>query len=93
MTACSYQRNFNHIFANIPILLGSKKEDFFEWLERLQTACLQSACDIHAEALGITGDGVWDCLLGMPTDQPLAASRELKRYFSDVSSLGHAAAN
>ena len=32
-------------------------------------------------------------LMGMPTDQPWAASREgLKRYLSDLTSLGHAAA-
>ena len=35
-----YQRNFDHIFASIPIYDGSNREDFFPWLERLEAACL-----------------------------------------------------
>ena len=27
------QRNFDHIFPSIPVLNGTKKEDFFEWIE------------------------------------------------------------
>ena len=39
------------------------------------------------------GDGGQDCLMGMATEQSWATSREeLKRYFSDITFLGHAAA-
>ena len=62
------------------------------WLERLETTCLQTGCDIHMEALGRAGGGILDCLIGMPNNQPWEASREeLKRCFSDLTSLGHTA--
>ena len=34
-----YQRNFDHIFASIPIYDESNREGFFPWLEWLETAC------------------------------------------------------
>ena len=46
LTVSIYQRNFDHIFASIPIFDGSKKEDLFEWLERLETVCLQNGHNI-----------------------------------------------
>ena len=43
--------------------------------------------------LGRAGGGVCDYLMGRPTDQPWVESREeCKRCFSDLTSLGHAAA-
>ena len=47
-----YQRNFDHIFASIPIYDGSNREDFFPWLERLEAACFYSGRNIKTEALG-----------------------------------------
>ena len=38
----TYQRNFNHIFASIPIYDGSDKEGFFPWLEHLEAVCFYS---------------------------------------------------
>ena len=35
----TYQRNFYHIFASIPIYDGSDREGFFPWLESLEAAC------------------------------------------------------
>ena len=35
----TYQRNFDHIFASIPIYDGSDREGFFPWLECLEPAC------------------------------------------------------
>ena len=46
----------------IPIFDGSKKEDFFVWLEKLETACLQSGHDICLETLtkaGVVVSTVW----------------------------------
>ena len=34
------QRNFDHIFASIPIYDGSNIEEFFKWVERLEATCL-----------------------------------------------------
>ena len=42
----NYQRNFDHIFASIPIYDGSNWEEFFPWLE-----CLEAACFIAGEIL------------------------------------------
>ena len=39
LTTSSYQRNFDHIFASIPIYDGSDRESFFPWLECLEAAC------------------------------------------------------
>ena len=33
LATSTYQRNFDHIFASIPIYNGSNREDFFPWLE------------------------------------------------------------
>ena len=38
----TYQRNFDHIFANIPIYDGSDREGFFPLLEHLEAACFYS---------------------------------------------------
>ena len=37
----TYQRNFDHIFASIPIYDGSDREGFFPWLKCLEVACFQ----------------------------------------------------
>ena len=39
LATCTYQWNFNHIFASIQIYNGSDREGFFPWLERLEAAC------------------------------------------------------
>ena len=36
----TYQRNFNHLFASIPIYDGSDREGFFPWLEGLEADLL-----------------------------------------------------
>ena len=38
LATSTYQRNFDHIFASIPIYDGSDREGFFLWLECLETA-------------------------------------------------------
>ena len=50
LATSTYQRNFDHIFASIPIYDGSNREDFFPWLERLETACFYSGRNIKTEA-------------------------------------------
>ena len=39
LTMSTYQCNFDHIFASIPIYDGSDREGFFLWLEHLEAAC------------------------------------------------------
>ena len=39
LATSTYQHNFDHIFASIPIYDGSDREGFFPWLELLEAAC------------------------------------------------------
>ena len=48
----TYQRNFDHIFAGIPIYDGSDREGFFPWLGHLEAACFYSRRNVKIEALG-----------------------------------------
>ena len=88
-----YQRDFDHIFASIPIYDGSNREDFFPWLEHLEAACFYSGRNIKTEALGRSAGPVQNVIMALPNAHSWKAIREeLKRCFSDQTSLGHAAA-
>ena len=89
----TYQHNFNHIFASIPIYDGSDREGFFPWLEYLEAACFYSGRNIKTEALGRSAGPVQNVIMALPNARSWKAIREeLKRCFSDQISLGHAAA-
>ena len=93
LATSTYQRNFDHIFASIPIYNGSNREDFFPWLECLEAACFYSGRNIKTEALGRSAGPVQNVIMTLPNACSLKAIREeLKRCFSDQTSLGHAAA-
>ena len=51
LATSTYQRNFDHIFASIPIYDGSDRESFFLWLQHLEAACFYSGRNIKTEAL------------------------------------------
>ena len=88
-----YQHNLDHIFASIPIYDGSDREGFFPWLECLEAACFYSGKNIKTEALGRSAGPVQNVIMALPNAHSWKAIREeLKRYFSDQTSLGHAAA-
>ena len=93
MATSTYQWNFDHIFASIPIYDGSDREGFFPWLERLEAACFYSGRNIKTEALGRSAGPVQNVIMTLPNACYWKAIREeLKRCFSDQTSLGHAAA-
>ena len=48
----TYQRNFDHIFASIPIYDGSDREGFFPWLECLEAACFYSGRNMKNRSFG-----------------------------------------
>ena len=52
LATLTYQCNFDHIFASIPIYDGSNREGFFPCLECLEAACFYSGRNIKTEALG-----------------------------------------
>ena len=80
-------------FASIPIYDGSNREDFFPWLERLEAACFYSGRNIKTEALGRSTGPVQNVIMALPNAHSWKIIREeLKRCFSNQTSLGHAAA-
>ena len=89
LATSTYQRNFDHTFASIPIYDGSNREDFFPWLERLEAACFYSGRNIKTEALGRSAGPVQNVIMALPNAHSWKAIREeLKRCFSDQTSLG-----
>ena len=82
-----------NLFANIPIYDGSDRESFFPWLEHLEAACFYSGRNIKTEALGRSAGPVQNVIMALPNARSWRPIREeLKRCFSDQTSLGHAAA-
>ena len=93
LATSTYQRNFDHIFASIPIYDGSNREDFCPWLECLEAACFYSGRNIKTEALGRSAGPVQNAIMALQNACSWKAMREeLKRCFSDQTSLGHTAA-
>ena len=93
LATSTYQRNFDHIFASIPIYDGSDREGFFPWLECLEVACFYSGRNIKTEASGRSAGPVQNVIMALPNARPWRPIREeLKRCFSGQTSLGHAAA-
>ena len=93
LATLTYQRNFDHIFASIPIYDESDREGFFPWLEHLEAAGFYSGRNIKMEALGRSAGPVQNVIMPLPNAISWRAIREeLKRCFSDQTSLGHAAA-
>ena len=92
LATSTYQRNFDHIFASIPIYDGSDRKGFFPWLEHLEAACFYSGRKIKTEALGRLAGPVQNVIMALPNACSWKAIREeLKRCFSDQTSLEHAA--
>ena len=93
LATSTYQCNFDHIFASIPIYDGSDREGLFPWLEHLEAACFYSGRNIKMEALGRPAGPVQNVIMALPNARSQRAIREeVKRCFSDQTSLGHAAA-
>ena len=92
LSTSTYQQNFDHIFASIPIYDG-RDRGFFPWLECLEAACFYSGRNIKTEALGRSAGPIQNVIMALLNACSWKAIREeLKRCFSDQTSLGHAAA-
>ena len=66
LATSTYQRNFDHIFASIPIYDGSDREGFFPWFERLEAACFYSGGNIKTEALSRSTGPVQNVIMALP---------------------------
>ena len=71
LATSTYQRNFDHIFASIPIYDGSVREGFFPWLECLEAACFYSGRNIKTEALGRSAGPIQNVIMVLPNAQVL----------------------
>ena len=81
----THQRNYDHIFASIPVYDGSNRDDFFPWLDHLEAACYYCGRDIKTEALGRSAGPVQNVIMALPHNKPWSAIREeLKRCFSEL---------
>ena len=88
----THQRNFDHIFASIPVYDGSNRDEFFLWIDRLEAACYYCGRDIKTEALGRSAGPVQNVIMALPHNKLWSAIREeLKHCFSNQISLGHTA--
>ena len=72
----TYQRNFDHIFASIPIYDGSDREGFFPWLEHLEAACFYSGRNIKTEALGRSAGPIQNVIMALPNARSWRPIRE-----------------
>ena len=92
LATSTYQRNFDHIFASIPIYDRSCREGFFPWLGCLEVVCFYSGRNIKTGALDRPAGPVQNMIMALPNAKSWRPIREeLKRCFSDQTSLGHAA--
>ena len=66
LATSTYQRNFDHIFASIPIYDGCDREGFFPWLECLEATCFYSGRNIKTEALGRSVGPVQNVIMTLP---------------------------
>ena len=93
LATSTYQRKFNHIFVGIPIYDRSDREGFFPWLEHLEAACFYSGRNIEMEDLGRCIGPIQNVIMALQNARSWRPIKEeLKRCFSDQTSLGHAAA-
>ena len=93
LATSTYQRNFNHIFACIPTYDRSDREGFFPWLECLEAACFYSGRNVKTEVLGRSAGPIQNLIMALPNARSWRPIREeLKRCFSDQTSLGYVAA-
>ena len=89
----THERNYDHIFASIPIYDGSNREEFFPWLDHLEAACYYCGRDIKTEVLGRSAGPVQNVIMALPHNKSWSAIREeLEHCFLDQISLGHTAA-
>ena len=86
------QRNFDYMFANIKVYNGENPEEFDEWAERLETACMISNRDIREAAITLSSGAVTKVIKSMNKNEPWSVIKaELKRCFSENKTKVHAA--
>ena len=85
LATSTYQRNFDHIFASIPIYDGSDREDFFPQLRHLEAACFYSGINIKTEALGRSAGPVQNVIMALPHARSWRPIREELKSMQPLS--------
>ena len=87
------QRNFDYMFSNIKVYNGENPDEFDEWAERLETACMISGRDIREAAITLSSGAVTKVIKSMNKTEPWSVLKaELRRCFSENKTHIHAAA-
>ena len=89
LATSTYQHNFDHTFASIPIYDGSDREGFFPWLECLEASCFYSGRNIKAEALVRSAGPVQNVIMALPNAHSWKAiKRGIEEMFLRSNFLG-----
>ena len=72
----TYQRNVDHIFASLPVYVGSDREVFFPCLECIEAACFYSGRNIKTEALGRSAGPIQNVIMALPNARSWRPIRE-----------------
>ena len=85
------QRNFDYMFSNIKVYNGENPDEFAEWADRLETACMISNRDIREAAIALSAGAVTKVIKSMNKTEPWSVIKaELKRCFSENKTKVHA---
>ena len=85
------QRNFDYMFSNIKVYNGENPDEFEEWADRLETACMISNRDIREAAIALSAGAVTKVIKNMNKTEPWSVIKaELKRCFSENKTKVHA---
>ena len=86
------QRNFDYMFANIKVYNGENPEEFDDWAERLETACMISGRDIREAAITLSSGAATKVIKSMNKTEPWSVIKaELRRCFSENKTKIHSA--
>ena len=86
------QRNFDYMFAKIKVYNGENPDEFEEWAERIETACMISGRDIREAAIALSAGAVTKVIKSMNKTEPWSVIKaELKRCFSENKTEVHGA--
>ena len=85
------QRNFDYMFSNIKVYNGENPDEFEEWADRLETACMISNRDIREAAIALSAGAVTKVIKSMDKTEPWSVIKaEPKRCFSENKTKVHA---
>ena len=86
------QKHFDYMFANIKVYNGENPEEFDEWAERLETACMISGRDIREVAITLSSGAATKVIKSMNKTEPWSVIKaELRRCFSENKTKIHSA--